>query len=140
MIITEIFWISLSIKYATKSKWIFIPNQQIPKGASHLIQTTRNLVWKYTPFCLVWRICRIVKNAKIRTAKLSELKTVLTNQKHSNETKDAGIKKAREILVVLLRAERNVSETYTLNSCLYLILKYSKNQKYHQKPSKNLKQ
>ena len=38
----------------------------------------------------------------------------MKNQKHSNETKDAGIKKAREILVVVLRAERNVSETYTL--------------------------
>ena len=52
-----------------------------------------------------------MENATIRTAILSELKTVLRIQKYPSKIIKAGIKKASEMTFEVLRAEKNVLET-----------------------------
>ena len=52
----------------------------------------KNQPFKNIPFCLAQRICTIVANANIRTAKLRE---ILRNQEYPSGIKDAGTKKSQ---------------------------------------------
>ena len=63
--------------------WINIyskPTDLIQLNSNHPKPCSKNI-----KFCLAHRIYAIVENAKIRTAKLSELKTTLRNQKYHSK-------------------------------------------------------